>query len=91
MLKPVKQTVFHHYDFSSATQTPIPPNQHALEETIAYYQTASYLIKNKTFRALATDEYQQYMKASDTNLPEKQDSMIHLSAAAQRGHRSNKK
>ena len=88
MLKPVKQTVFHHYDFSSATQTPIPPNPHALEETIAYYQTANYLIKNKIFRALTADEYEQYMEDSPINLLGKEGSITPLTASAQKNHLS---
>jgi phosphoglycerol transferase MdoB-like AlkP superfamily enzyme len=60
VLKPVRQSLTLSYDRSSHEMRPVAPNAAALEDTIAFYQTASWLFKHSAQRALAPDEIAHY-------------------------------
>jgi phosphoglycerol transferase MdoB-like AlkP superfamily enzyme len=62
ILKPVRKNVEYHYDFTSNSMKNAPLEEKYREETISYYETASYLYKHGLYRALTADEYAANMK-----------------------------
>ncbi|HEY0947169.1 MAG TPA: LTA synthase family protein [Opitutaceae bacterium] len=56
VLKPVRGFSAYQYDPKTFTLTPEQPDDAFRRETIAYYQTASYLYRTGGYRALAPDE-----------------------------------
>ena len=56
VLKPVRQSVTVSYDRATHEMKTQPPNAALIDETIAYYQTASWLFKNGRQRELTTEE-----------------------------------
>ena len=68
ILKPVDQSVSFYYDFTSRVTKAAQPKADFLEETISYYQVASYLYEHGLYRALTPGEFNQYMPQNDTML-----------------------
>jgi len=62
VLKPVRKNVAYHYDFTSRSMKHIPLDKEMEEETISYYQVASYLYKHGLYNALTADEFAAYMQ-----------------------------
>jgi len=62
ILKPVRQNVEYHYNFASQSISDAPLEKEFREETISYYQVASYLFRHGLYRALTAPEFAQYMK-----------------------------
>ena len=65
ILKPVDQSSSYHYDFASLVTKAAQLEAESLEETISYYQVASYLYKKGLYRALTPLEFDQYMPRND--------------------------
>jgi len=70
ILKPVHQTVSYHYDFVTGLTKTEPLEKDSWVETISYYQVASYLYKHGLYRALTTEEFNQYMKKGNDIIKE---------------------
>lgn len=62
VLKTVKKNIAYHYDFDSRSMKSAPLEDENAQETISYYQVASYLYKHKLYKALTVDEFNAYMK-----------------------------
>lgn len=62
ILKPVRQEVAYHYDFASRSMKAMVLDGRFLEETISYYQVASYLYTHGLYRALTPLEFNQYVE-----------------------------
>jgi len=62
ILKPVRQNVEYHYDFAAKSMISVPLEREFREETISYYQVASYLFQHGLYRALTATEFAHYMK-----------------------------
>jgi phosphoglycerol transferase MdoB-like AlkP superfamily enzyme len=62
ILKPVNQSVSYHYDFASQMTEASPLKQEFWEETISYYEVASYLYTHGLYKALTPLEFNQYMQ-----------------------------
>jgi len=62
ILKPVRRSVAYHYDFASRSMKSAPLKAEYNEETISYYQIASYLYKHGLYSALTNDEFIAYMR-----------------------------
>jgi hypothetical protein len=61
ILKPVRKDVEYHYNFSSKSIKATPLENEFLEETISYYEVASYLYKHGLYHALTPLEFKQDM------------------------------
>lgn len=55
ILKPLRKHSSYHYDFARQMMTQAGQNEESLEETISYYQTASSMYGNGTYRELPAD------------------------------------
>jgi len=64
ILKPVDQSLSYHYDFASRVMKPAQTKTESWEETVSYYQVASYLYKHGLYRALTPLEFNQTMRWS---------------------------
>lgn len=62
ILKPVRKNMEYHYNFASNSMKNAPLEEKYREETISYYETASYLYQHGLYRALTVDEYAADMK-----------------------------
>ena len=64
---PVKKSA----EFDCAEGTFVLKERPALhtDETIAYYQTASYLYKNQLYRALTREEHADYTRRAERTAP----------------------
>ncbi len=62
ILKPVRQNVAYHYGFASRSMKQAPLDKEMEEETISYYQVASYLYKHGLYNALSVGEVAAYMQ-----------------------------
>lgn len=60
VLKPVRLSSTHSYDRTTYALTAQPPNEALIDDTIAYYQTASWLFKNGKQRELTPEEWLRY-------------------------------
>jgi membrane-anchored protein YejM (alkaline phosphatase superfamily) len=62
VLMPRREQMIYRHDPATATLKEVAPVPAMTEETIAYYQTASYLYRNRLYRALSPDEQAQCAK-----------------------------
>ncbi len=65
ILKPVDQSASYRYDFASEVTQDAQRNEESFEETISYYEVASYLYRHRIYRALTSREFKQYMQEED--------------------------
>jgi len=56
MLSPMRQTSIRGFDHVTRASTVVPANPKLEAESIAFYQTASYMYKNNLYRALTPEE-----------------------------------
>ncbi len=56
ILQPPRRSAEFAYDSTTFALTPLPANAHTRREAIAYYQTASYLYRNRGYGALSAEE-----------------------------------
>ncbi|MEN6374408.1 MAG: LTA synthase family protein [Smithella sp.] len=70
ILKPVHKTVSYHYDFVTGLTKTAPLERDSWVETISHYQAASYLYKHTLYRALTTQEFNQYIKQGNDIIKE---------------------
>ena len=61
ILKTVRENVAYHYDFASRSMKSVPLDTECQEETISYYEVASYLYTHGLYNALTTNEFSTYM------------------------------
>jgi len=66
ILKPVRENVEYHYDFVSGKMNRTPLEKESDEETISYYEVASYLYTHGLYKALSADEFRLYMNMGRT-------------------------
>ncbi len=62
ILKPVDQGTSYHYDFASQAMKTESLKRESWEETISYYQVASYLYRHGLYRALTSSEFNHYLQ-----------------------------
>lgn len=62
ILKPGKENVEYHYDFTSGSMKSEPLNLKSNEEAISYYEVADYLYNNGLYKALTNDEFNKYVE-----------------------------
>lgn len=60
VLKPIRQSLTLSYERSTHEMKAQPPNAALIDDTIAYYQTASWLFKHHAQRALSSEELDRY-------------------------------
>ena len=60
ILKPQRAASVYRYDFASGVMTPMPPDEHYIEEAISFYEAASYLYKGRLYRELTKEEFAHY-------------------------------
>ncbi len=66
VLKPVRENAAYRYDFKSRAMIHTPADEALEEETISYYEVASYLYKHRLYNALTADEFAAYMQQGRT-------------------------
>ena len=66
VLKPVREMAEYRYDFTSHSMTHIPPDRVREEETISYYEVASYLYQHRQYKALTDGEFSSFMQKHAT-------------------------
>lgn len=59
VLRPQRGVVSYRYDLKSGSLVPGAPTEYAVNEAIAYYQTANYLYRNGLYRALSPTELER--------------------------------
>jgi phosphoglycerol transferase MdoB-like AlkP superfamily enzyme len=62
ILKPIRKSASYLYDFATRSMNAVPLLAESQEETISYYQVASYLYKHDIYRALMPLEFKQCMQ-----------------------------
>jgi len=67
VLKPMRDKDAYDYDPVTFAMTPQRADVTEVDEAIAYYQTASYLYKNHTFRELTPEELAKYSPTEAAN------------------------
>gem|GEM_PF-2477540 len=58
----MRQNVTYHDDFDAKSMISVPLEREFREETISYYQVASYLFRHGLYRALTATEFALCMK-----------------------------
>jgi phosphoglycerol transferase MdoB-like AlkP superfamily enzyme len=61
VLKPVQQSLSLRYNSANHEMTPLPPEPAAIDDTIAFYQSASWLFQHGRQRALSPDEFARHL------------------------------
>jgi len=60
VLQPRRGESTYHVDLATGAQSTIPYDRYAEEETIAFFQVASYLYRNDLYQALTPSEFTAY-------------------------------
>jgi phosphoglycerol transferase MdoB-like AlkP superfamily enzyme len=60
VLSPQRKTSYYQYRLDDGSQKPMPPDDYAREEGIAYYESASYLYQEHLYRELSPVELQRF-------------------------------
>ena len=60
VLSPVRQSAEYTFNPKTFDLTPKPPQR--IEETIAYYQTASYLYRHDAYKAVSPEDQAKYRR-----------------------------
>jgi phosphoglycerol transferase MdoB-like AlkP superfamily enzyme len=71
ILKPVRQMATYRYDESTYALVGEAPNVEAQDESIGFYQSASYMFRHSLYRALSKDDFRRLSALGATSLAKK--------------------
>lgn len=66
VLNPVRRQTLYRYNRNNFSLTVQPMDKAFLNDTVSYYQTASYLYEHNLYRALSAEEFSRGTNADDT-------------------------
>jgi hypothetical protein len=67
VLKPLQGVGQYKYDSPRSLPTSTTPEKAIVDETISYYQTASYLYRVNGYKAISTEEENRYRLLAEKN------------------------
>ncbi len=76
VLKPQRETSSYHVEMPEGTLTSTARNETAENEAIAYYKSASHAYKERTYRALTSNEFAQYSRQGEALATRKSGSVV---------------